>query len=302
MSPIALKVHGNTVICDATVKITYNHRCITDKSQEEHSTVDLTPIILSTLVVVTAIAAYEYYKQIRMAHKEYEKAREFVEEIVLSFDRELKRESSKFDSMTTKVDGSYTTADISFRKAEELEQKIGPIKEQLGTLNQSYQVLSQTFSLKLTELAQNTQINVTALSELSGLEARLKDISTDQELIKAKIAGFEEQFQKISVAQSQAQVQSEIVLPSLPIKRDKALAALTETEIAVLEMLLKEGSKTAPDIKERVHLSREHTARLMKKIYEEGYVEREAGKIPFRYSIKKEMEALLQKSVNPTPA
>ena len=80
------------------------------------------------------------------------------------------------------------------------------------------------------------------------------------------------------------------------IKRDKAMAALTDTEIAVLEMLSKEGAKTAPEIKERVHLSREHTARLMKKLYEEGYLEREAGKIPFKYSIKKEMDSLMQKA------
>ena len=40
------------------------------------------------------------------------------------------------------------------------------------------------------------------------------------------------------------------------------MAALTDTEIAVLEMLSSEGPKTAPEIKERVHLSREHTARL----------------------------------------
>ncbi len=79
------------------------------------------------------------------------------------------------------------------------------------------------------------------------------------------------------------------------MKRDKALAALTDTEITVLEMLSKEGPKTAPEIKERVSLSREHTARLMKRLYEEGYLEREAGKIPFMYSIKKEMETLMQK-------
>jgi len=70
---------------------------------------------------------------------------------------------------------------------------------------------------------------------------------------------------------------------------------LTETEIMVLEMLLSEGSKTAPEIKERVGLSREHTARLMKKLYEEGYLERETGKIPFRYSAKQELEKFLKK-------
>jgi DNA-binding MarR family transcriptional regulator len=74
------------------------------------------------------------------------------------------------------------------------------------------------------------------------------------------------------------------------------MAALTETEITVLEMLATEGSKTAPEIKDRVRLSREHTARLMKKLYEEGYLERETGKIPFRYSVKKEMEKFLKKA------
>jgi len=39
---------------------------------------------------------------------------------------------------------------------------------------------------------------------------------------------------------------------------------------------------------------------MKKKLYEEGYLERGSGKIPFRYSIKKEMETLLQKSESPT--
>jgi DNA-binding Lrp family transcriptional regulator len=74
------------------------------------------------------------------------------------------------------------------------------------------------------------------------------------------------------------------------------MAALTDTELAVLEMLSAEGPKTAPEIKQRVQHSREHTARLMKKLYEEGYLERETGKIPFKYSVKKEMEKLLKKA------
>jgi DNA-binding MarR family transcriptional regulator len=93
----------------------------------------------------------------------------------------------------------------------------------------------------------------------------------------------------------------EQMMSVVPIKRDKALASLTETEVAVLEMLSSEGPKTAPEIKERVDLSREHTARLMKKLYEGGYLEREIGKIPFKYSIKKEMEKFLKKEEFNTP-
>lgn len=200
--------------------------------------------------------------------------------------------------MTSKVDGAFTTSEVSYRKAESIEKQVEPLTSQISSLNQSYQDISQTVTEKL---AENTQNNNTVLSGLTGLEAKLKDIETTQEALKAKISEYEEKLEKIAAAPPQIQVQTapvEMALPPIPIKRDKALSALTETEISVLEMLSKEGPKTAPEIKERVQLSREHTARLMKKLYEQGYLEREAGKIPFRYSIKKEMEALLQRVEN----
>ena len=101
--------------------------------------------------------------------------------------------------------------------------------------------------------------------------------------------------QKLSAASRSKKRSLTMPAPVMPIRRDKAIASLTETEVAVLEFLSAEGPKTAPEIKEKVQLSREHTARLMKKLYEEGYVERETGKLPFRYSVKKEMEKLLRK-------
>jgi DNA-binding MarR family transcriptional regulator len=234
---------------------------------------------------------------VRKAHKEYIKARDFVEDIVLSFNRELRRESEKFDSMVAKVDDSNTTAESSYRRAENLEKRITPIGDQIGAISQSYEAITQAVTASQNETTLN---HTRLLSSISELEKNLKDIEANQEKLKDKISGFEDQIQKLSIPQPELQQRTEVILPPIPIKRDKALAALTDTEIAVLEMLSKEGAKTAPEIKERVQLSREHTARLMKKLYEEGYLEREAGKIPFRYSIKKEMEALLRKVENPT--
>jgi archaellum component FlaC len=194
---------------------------------------------------------------------------------VLSFNRELKREADKLDLITFKVEGNSAKADTSLKKIDNVEKRIKPFEDQIGAIKQT---ISQTLSQN------NTSI-------LSGLELKIKDIEATQETLRVKITGFEEQIQKITIAPPETRNE-----PVIMIKRDKAMAALTDTEIAVLEMLAKEGSKTAPEIKERVHLSREHTARLMKKLYEEGYLEREAGKIPFRYSIKKEMESLMQKA------
>lgn len=228
----------------------------------------------------------------RMAHKEYDRAKDFVEDIVLSFSRELERESNRFESMSSKVEGSYSTADLSYRKADNLEKRLDAIEGQLGNLSHSYQAMSQVFT-------EDKQKNGPLLSGLKGLENKINDIESAQEMLRIKISGFEEQIQKLILTPLEQETRKDIEFPPILIKRDKALAALTDTEIVVLEMLSKEGGKTAPEIKEKVHLSREHTARLMKKLYEEGYLDREAGKIPFKYSIKKEMEALLHKAEQP---
>ncbi len=235
-------------------------------------------MILGIFLSATVAASVEYYRQIRKAQKEYEKAKGIVEDIVLSFDRELKRESDKLDLIAFKIEGNLAKADSSLKKTDILEKKIVPLENQIS-------VISQTSS--------KSQTNI--LSGLTGLQSKINDIETSQETIKTKIAGFEEQIKKFTTT---SEIGNE---PVIPIKRDKAMSTLTETEIAVLEMLSSEGPKTAPEIKERVHLSREHTARLMKKLYEQGYLEREVGKIPFSYSIKKEMEKFLKKTENPQP-
>jgi len=225
------------------------------------------------LLATTVVALVEYYRQIRKAQKEYEKAKGIVEDIVLSFSRELKREADKIDVTAFKIEGNLARADTSLKKLDTLEKKIVHIENQIGIISKS----STNF-----------------LSGLTGLESKIKDIEASQETLKVKVTNFEEQFRKFNVA-------PEISEQVIPIKRDKAMAALTDTEIAVLEMLSSEGPKTAPEIRDKVKLSREHTARLMKKLYEEGYLEREVGKIPFRYSIKKEMGKLLKKPENSQP-
>ena len=232
-------------------------------------------MLLGVLLAATVGASVEYYRQVRRAQKEYEKAKGIVEDIVLSFNRELKREADKLDIIAFKIEGNLAKADSSLKKVDILEKRISPLENQISTISQI-----------------TTRSNTNILSGLTGLDSKIKDIESSQEIIRVKIAGFEEQIQKFTTA---PEIRSE---PVMPIRRDKAMAALTDTEIVVLEMLSAEGPKTAPEIKDRVHLSREHTARLMKKLYEEGYLEREVGKIPFSYSIKKEMEKLLKKTEN----
>jgi DNA-binding MarR family transcriptional regulator len=221
------------------------------------------------LLAATIVASVEYYRQIRNAQKEYEKAREAVEDIVMSFNHELRREADRLELVAYKVEGNAAKADTSLKRADSIEKKITPIES------------------KLRAIPENDAI---VLSRIADVDAKTRNIEAAQQTLKTKITEVEEQMQKLSAV---PEIRSE---PVIPIRRDKAMAALTDTEMIVLEMLSAEGSKTAPEIKERVRLSREHTARLMKKLYEKGYLERETVKIPFRYSVKKEMKKFLKKA------
>jgi DNA-binding MarR family transcriptional regulator len=69
----------------------------------------------------------------------------------------------------------------------------------------------------------------------------------------------------------------------------------TPTELQVLTMLANEGPKSAPEIGRVLGRSREHTARLMKKLYQEGYIRRDQTRIPFRYSLVERVKQTFKK-------
>jgi DNA-binding MarR family transcriptional regulator len=258
---------------------------------------------MAALLLSTIVASTGYYNRIRQAKIEYEKARSVVEDIVLSFNRELKIEAEKVEQIAFKIESSIGKSETSLRKINSIEKNISHVESQLYYLEEQKKTFEEHKDIienhkKIREAQINqfndlTQNNNSLTSALAGLDVKIKNIETTYESLINRINGFEEQIQKSSLTLSEFKIDQTI--PVIPIKRDKALASLTNTEIAVLEMLSVEGAKTAPEIKERVNLSREHTARLMKKLYEDGYLEREMGKIPFKYNVKKEMEKILKK-------
>ena len=114
-----------------------------------------------------------------------------------------------------------------------------------------------------------------------------------------KVAGAVESSRLHPVAQA-AQVVAVSEVPggpqiqSLPLERNILLpggetgslsSITTPTELQVLALLFEQGPKSAPEIGHLVGRSREHSARLMKKLFEEGYVKRDQSRIPFRYSL-----------------
>lgn len=76
---------------------------------------------------------------------------------------------------------------------------------------------------------------------------------------------------------------------------DVALSRLTPTELKALQLLVMEGPLPSPNIGRTVGKSREHTARLMKRLYEQGYVDRETSRIPYRYKLNEKIRGVLEK-------
>jgi len=223
---------------------------------------DVSLIVTILLLLASMGVAILYYRRIKRAHEMYDEAKNVVGDVVVSFNKQLQRQEDKLGAVTYK-------AEVSLSRSE-------------GAVN-----TVKAHAKQLSDLAAKVE-------DVSGVEkkvsAQIEDVRKKVEDVIAK----QKQFMKKTVeapAISEAKIKA-----AIPIKRERALAPLTETELSVLEILAAEGKKTAPEIRARIKLTREHTARLMKKLYEKGYLEREAGKMPYAYRIKEEMQRILKKT------
>ena len=74
------------------------------------------------------------------------------------------------------------------------------------------------------------------------------------------------------------------------------LGRLSPTERSVLALLVS-GPKAAPEIGRVMTKSREHTGRLMKSLFEQGFVERETDRQPYEYHLNGRVKDVLARRV-----
>lgn len=217
----------------------------------------VTAVLLASTVAVTLL----YYRRIRHASKAYEEAKSVVGDIVISFDKQLQRQEQAVETVVQKVEAQAVKAE---RLSKRFDEQEGRLTTRLADLTSKAAGLSDLENMKI---------------DMEALKIQVKDLVDAQQKLKEQAVTF-----------SDSQIET-----AIPIRRDRALAPLTETELSVLEFIASGGEKTAPDVKERIKLTREHTARLMKKLYQEGYLERRSEKTPYAYTVKEEMLEILKK-------
>jgi len=228
------------------------------------------PFLVATilLLLMTGGATVLYYRRIRKAYKEYDEAKSVVDDVIISFNKQLRTQENGLNVVAHKTQVIASQSEKTAKRMKECEEQLAKFTAKMKPISEVEQKVS---------------------AEIENMGKRMNEIFTKQENILQRIEKVEKARRKPTVT-PEAKIEA-----AIPIKRERALAPLTQTELSVLEILAAEGKKTAPEIRERVELTREHTARLMKKLYEEGYLERDVQKIPYAYSIKKEMQRILKK-------
>ena len=124
--------------------------------------------------------------------------------------------------------------------------------------------------------------------EMQGVEPNTKDVGVDlRHLVEELVKDREPHDEVDKTGDSGVESEKTVTVPN---------AERLNTADYVLH-LITQHDMTSRDIKITLNKSREHTARLMKELFDEGYVERRAGSKPFVYSItEKGRERIKQQS------
>jgi len=205
----------------------------------------------------------------KSVQEEYEKAKSLVSDVIISINKDLQRQREKISSVSGKAEALLSENQRISSKLKENDGRLAKLESNITPLCE----IEPKFSAQIKEV-----------------DGKVEELMAAQRKIEQQIAEGEKIRRRITT-QAEAKIKT-----AIPIRREKALAPLTQTELSVLEVLANEGKKTAPEIRGRINLTREHTARLMKKLYEDGYLERDIGKIPYAYSLKDEMRRILRKT------
>jgi len=230
---------------------------------------DLLLMVTILLLFATIVTVVFYNKRLKRVHEEYEKAKGIVEEIVISFNRQIQELGNRLNLTDYKTEGVSSKFEKIEKKAQGQDQQLDHVTAKVeGLLEVEHEVASQ----------------------IKSMSKRFEEVTVTQEKMMKKIQEIEKVEYRVPPV-PEAKIEAVI-----PIRKEKALAPLTETELSVLNILAIEGAKTAPAIRDRIKLTREHTARLMKKLYEAGYLERDTQKMPYAYRVKKEMMRILKKT------
>ena len=159
-------------------------------------------------------------------------------------------------------------------------------------------------SNKITGLEENVHDAYILASEaVKNSEVTLQSVKVndfDAQGIQNKISEHENALQEMKkelkslASRPLPRVISREVDAAIPVEGAAVLDQLTDTEIEVLTIIQGMGESGVPQIRDKINKTREHTARLLKKLFDKGFIDRNTSSMPYRYHVRKEIEELIQ--------
>lgn len=159
--------------------------------------------------------------------------------------------------------------------------QISRVKKSLEQINDGLKLVKQSSmeALKISNEALDTAKE--GMKETRRLTEKVKNTEKAVESMKKELMGLTKSYRPTT---DKTQMETPI-----PVKKDAILEQLTGTELEVLAIIEEEGEGSVPEIRERIKKTREHTARLLKKLYDRGYIDRNTSSMPYKYYIRKEI-------------
>ena len=224
-------------------------------------------LVSASLSLFTCAIVFIYFRKMKEVSRRYVEAKGIIGDVILSFKADLQSQANRIRSISQATEALSAQVELP-----ELVQKL------TGEVDGIKNVLS-TASAGITRLSTETD-------ELTKTVERL----TSQQAENEKRIGL------LASSRGKTAAVGERIEAAIPIRRDRAMSGLTDTELSVLEILVGEGEKTSNQIRAKMELTREHIGRLMKSLYARGYIERRTDRLPYTYRIKDEMLNILKKS------
>jgi hypothetical protein len=125
------------------------------------------------------------------------------------------------------------------------------------------------------------------IEKVDGLQKNMKRVEQGLEEVRARVDQLS----------SAGQQRSDTSVAPVGVVTEHTLARLSPTEKGVLELLV-DSAKGAPEIAQLVTRSREHTGRMMKSLFEQGFVEREASRQPYEYRLNEKVREVIRRGTH----
>jgi predicted transcriptional regulator/uncharacterized protein YukE len=124
------------------------------------------------------------------------------------------------------------------------------------------------------------------IEKVDGLQKNLKSVEQNVQEVRIHVDQLDDEQRRAGTS----------VTP-VGVVTEHTLAKLSPTEKGVLDLLVG-GAKGAPEIAQLMTKSREHTGRLMKSLFEQGFLEREANRQPYEYRLNYKVREAIQRTTH----